>query len=469
MRNVGDVYKELQRIMPSVDVVVPPIPAATTVLWKKPSSLDAGEGDVELYLTRRAPTMRFLPGFWTFPGGKQDLKDDGPKATALRELAEETGVTTTREKLQFAGRWITPEISPMRFDSRFYLVELPEGQVPDFSKSGGEAVDARWMSPQAALLEFERGQLLVTAPMLRLFEALAPGLSGAAHRAEQASLSRRVVRLWPIAGGIAVSHLRSPTLPPANRTNCFVVGSKELIIIDPATPHASEREAICGELDLRVASGQTIVAIWLTHHHADHMAAAEFLADRYEVPICAHAGTAQLLKGICRVDRHLKDSERWVLAGPQRRELECILTPGHAPGHLCFLERETGWMMVGDMLSSVGTILIDPSEGDMADYLDSLRRIRARKARILAPAHGFAIGDPESAIDQYLAHRQMREDKVLAALSAEAESVEGLVSQVYNDTPAILHGLAGRSLLSHLLKLETEGRAGKDDQGWRAV
>jgi glyoxylase-like metal-dependent hydrolase (beta-lactamase superfamily II)/8-oxo-dGTP pyrophosphatase MutT (NUDIX family) len=460
MRNIDDVYKELQRLIPTAKSPPAPVPAAVSVLWRKTPKL-------EVYLVQRAPTMRFLPGFWTFPGGKEDAVDVGPETTAARELREETGVVIEVALMQAAGRWITPEVSPLRFDTRFFLTELPSDQAPDYLLSDGELVAGRWLGPGDALREFEDGGLLLPAPVLRVLEALVPGIEGAPERAHSASLrAEKAQRLWPVAGGLAISPLKTPTLPPATRTNCFVVGAGELVVIDPATPDSGERDAICRALDERISQGQRIEEIWLTHHHGDHVGAAEYLADRYQVPICAHALTAELLTGVCRVDRQLVDGERRVLAGSPERELECIFTPGHAPGHLCFLERRTGAMVVGDMLASVGTILIDPSEGDMAAYLDSLRLIRERNARFLLPAHGFALSDPEAAIDHYLEHRMMRENKVLDALSAEPESLEILVERVYDDTPVQLHGLAQRSLLAHLIKLERESRARKVASGW---
>ena len=461
MQNLEDVYKELQRLHKDDRPPVTPLPAAVSVLWRNRS-------DVEVYLVQRAPTMRFLPGFWTFPGGKTDADDVGPETTAARELKEETGVEVNVADLLPAGRWITPEVSSLRFDTSFYLAELPPGQKADFEKSEGELVDGRWVRPANALQQFEEGSLLLPAPILRVLESMKPGVDGAHERSNRASEeSKRALRLWPVAGGIAISPLKTPTLPPATRTNCLVVGSGDLVIVDPASPHEGEREAIALALDHRIAEGQRVTEIWLTHHHGDHVGAAEFLSARYEVPILAHERTAELLEGICRVDRTLKDGERRVLAGPLVRELECVFTPGHAPGHFCFHELRTGGMLVGDMLASIGTILIDPSEGSMSDYLASLRRIRARKPSFLLPAHGFAISDPERAVDHYLEHRLMRENRVVQALHSEPASLDSLVSVVYRDTPIVLHGLAKRSLWSHLLKLEEEGRAENLASEWR--
>jgi glyoxylase-like metal-dependent hydrolase (beta-lactamase superfamily II)/8-oxo-dGTP pyrophosphatase MutT (NUDIX family) len=461
MQNLEDVYKELQRLQGAIPPASAPVPAAVSVLWR-----DAA--DIEVYLVKRAPTMRFLPGFWTFPGGKADPGDVGAATTAARELQEETGVQVNPDELRAAGRWITPVVSPLRFDTEFFLAELPAEQEPDYLLSEGELVDGKWIGAAHALQQFEEGRLLLPAPALRVLEALAQGMAGAAERAHQASVAAKgAPPLWPVAGAIAISPLLTPTLPPATRTNCLVVGSGELVLVDPATPHPSEREGIARALDQRVAEGQKILEIWLTHHHGDHIGAAEFLSDRYQAPICAHAITAELLAGICRVDRVLADGETRVLAGPIQRELECIFTPGHAPGHLCFYEKHTRAMLVGDMLASVGTILIDPSEGNMGEYLDSLRRIRAKDASFLLPAHGFAISDPAAAIDHYLDHRMMRESRVVKALGSEPASLATLVKEVYDDTPLALHGLAQRSLWSHLLKLEHEGRAENVDSEWR--
>jgi glyoxylase-like metal-dependent hydrolase (beta-lactamase superfamily II) len=331
--------------------------------------------------------------------------------------------------------------------------------------SEGELVRGEWHQPSAILNHFAQGDILLTEPILAIVGAMAGGSD--IDRALQQSMAKK--RLWDVAGGIAVSPLRTETLPPATHTNCYVVGSEELVVVDPASPYPDEQEALSEALDERVAQGQKIVAVWLTHHHGDHVGAAEFVSERYQAPICAHPLSAAKLEGICRVDEQLQEGQRLRLRGPLERELECVFTPGHAPGHLCFLERETGAMMVGDMLASVGTILIDPSEGDMREYLQSLRRIRERRPRQLLPAHGIAMAHPDQSIDHYLDHRLMRESKVLEALTNEAQSLAELVIQVYSDTPPVLHALAQRSLLAHLLKLEVEGRAGKDATGWRGL
>ncbi len=457
MQSTEDVYRELQKQLPTKPVVAEVVAASVTLLWRRNS-----RDELELFLVRRAKTLRFLPGFWAFPGGKQDPEDKTAADAGARELKEETGISVAPEALTPVGRWITPEESPLRYNTAYFLVQLPEGQEPDVACSQGELIDSLWASPSEALERFEEGSLLMTSPVLRMLDALLPGLEGALERAEQAARDEDAApRLWPLAGGIAVSPLRTPTLPPATRTNCYVVGTDELIVIDPATPHDDERMVLCDAIDSRLAEGATFTEIWLTHHHGDHVGAAAFLSERYGVPIAAHRKTAELLEGTCHVAKHLIDGERRTLRGRLPRVLECVFTPGHAPGHLCFFEHHTKTLIAGDMVASTGTILIDPSEGDMTAYLASLERMRSFDASLLLPAHGFAVSDPDALLRHYIEHRLGREAKVLAALTSTPQTASQLVGKAYADTPTFLHGLAKRSLISHLVKLEVDGLAGK--------
>lgn len=460
MSRLEEVYTQLQALFPPTSTTIQPLHAAVTVLWRKQPRL-------EVFLARRALTLRFLPGFWTFPGGKVERSDTNPASAGRRELEEETGVRVHTADMEFAGRWVTPPISPLRFDTSYYLVEIPNGQTADVSCSEGELIGGCWWQPAEALASFEAGTLLIPAPVIRALRALESGTEGAQERfIAAAEAETNSERLWPLVGGIAISPLRTPTLPPATHTNCVVVGNQELILIDPASPVEEERLALLDALRAAEAQGKKVVEIWLTHHHADHTGAAEFFSDHFSVPICAHALTAERLGTRCRVDRHLAHGHKRILAGSPERQLECIHTPGHAPGHLCFLEHHTQSVIAGDMVAATGSILIDPSEGDMQQYLDSLESLRALKPRILIPAHGFVLTEPEVTLREYREHRLMREDRVIAALGPKAQSLGKLVEQVYFDTPSVLHPLAERSLLAHLIKLQNDGRASEVQSGW---
>jgi glyoxylase-like metal-dependent hydrolase (beta-lactamase superfamily II) len=201
--------------------------------------------------------------------------------------------------------------------------------------------------------------------------------------------------------------------------------------------------------------------ILLTHHHQDHIGGVAHLRDRLRVPVAAHARTAALVAGAFRVDRHIADGELLLLDRdtPGERRLRAVFTPGHAPGHLCFLDEVTQTMIAGDMVAGVGFIVIDPPEGDMRLYLDSLARMKALAPRALYPAHGLPIADPIARLDEYVAHRLAREAKVAGALGNSAALVADLLPVVYSDTPPLMYPIAARSLLAHLLKLQADGRA----------
>jgi glyoxylase-like metal-dependent hydrolase (beta-lactamase superfamily II) len=258
----------------------------------------------------------------------------------------------------------------------------------------------------------------------------------------------RPPELVPVAPGIRVLALRTPTLPPAAHTNVYLVGPEAgpVAVVDPGSPYPDQQailDAVLGAIP--------VARVLLTHHHGDHVGGAAALAARWSVPIAAHARTAARLADRVRVDELLAD-------GDEVHGAVCMHTPGHADGHLVF---EIGDACIaGDMVAGVGTILIDPDEGDMAQYLASLERMRARAASAtLLPAHGPAIRDGHAKLTEYLAHRRMREQRVIDALAGAPRPLAALVADVYADTPRVLWGLAERSLLAHLAKLEQEGLA----------
>lgn len=270
------------------------------------------------------------------------------------------------------------------------------------------------------------------------------------------------------APGILVHPLRTPTLPPATHTNCYLMGAAELVVVDPSSPHPEERDALDRTVDALATQGRHVVEIWLTHHHADHVSGARHLAGRLGVPIAAHARTAELLRGRVPVDRHIADGEVRVLAGEPPRPLRAVHTPGHAPGHLCFVDEHTGALVAGDMVAGVGTILVEPSEGNMRQYLDSLRRMKALAPTALLPAHGPSIDHAQTKLDEYIRHRLWREARVVDALGRLGPiALDPLVREVYADVPPAVHPLAVRSLLAHLIALAEDGRAIAERERWR--
>jgi glyoxylase-like metal-dependent hydrolase (beta-lactamase superfamily II) len=262
----------------------------------------------------------------------------------------------------------------------------------------------------------------------------------------------------------------TPTLLPATHTNSYALGGRDVVLVEPATPYEDEQRAWIDWARGLVSQGRTLAAIVATHHHPDHVGGLEVLARELDVPVWAHELTVDRLAPETRalVTRRLTDGEEFVLAGPRDESWRVLHTPGHAPGHVCLFEERTRTVVVGDMVASVGTILIAPGDGDMQVYLEQLDRLASLDASVALPAHGDPIDEPTVLFRRYIAHRLAREAKVLAAVKlagAAGADAGALVPEAYADTPAHLWPIATLSLEMHLEKLEREGavvRVGPD-------
>jgi glyoxylase-like metal-dependent hydrolase (beta-lactamase superfamily II) len=141
-------------------------------------------------------------------------------------------------------------------------------------------------------------------------------------------------------------------------------------------------------------------------------------------------------------------------------------TPGHARGHLCFYEEPTGTLISGDNIVGLGSVLIDPPEGNMRDYLESLERMRALpNLSVIFGGHGPAIGNPYAKLDEYISHRLERERNILEAVRDGATTAKDIVARVYTDVSPNAHAMAERAVLSHLEKLEEDGSVSRDLEG----
>lgn len=263
---------------------------------------------------------------------------------------------------------------------------------------------------------------------------------------------------------------RTPTLPPATHTNSYALGGRDVLLVEPATPYEDERRAWLEWARDLVSTGRNLVGLFLTHHHGDHSGGTEFFARELGLPVWAHEATARRLHGI-QVSRELADGERIVLEGPGAQAWTVLHTPGHAPGHLCLHEEALGIVVVGDMVASEGTILVEPNDGDMRVYIEQLERLRSLAARTALPAHGAPIESPGQLFDHYVRHRLLREGKVLAALRASGPggaTTADLVPVAYADTPRAAWGLAAMSLAAHLVKLAQDGLASREGERYFA-
>ncbi len=240
----------------------------------------------------------------------------------------------------------------------------------------------------------------------------------------------------------------NPSLLTGPGTNTFVVADEtagEVVVIDPG-PDIPEHLRRVAEA---VAARGLPRAILVTHGHPDHADGAAALRELLDAPVYAWSR-----EGVPATESALADDA--VISVGSRR-VRAVYTPGHRFDHLCFLLEDANALFAGDLIAGQGTVVIAPPEGDLLDYMASLRRLLALNLRLILPAHGPFLGDPEAILNYYIFHREERERQVLLAVMTGTQTVAGLVSVIYRDVNTELHPIAAHSVLAHLYKLEREG------------
>ncbi len=281
-----------------------------------------------------------------------------------------------------------------------------------------------------------------------------------------------MMRPREITRTVALFPAETPTLPPATHTNSYALGSRDVLLVEPATPYEGERRAFVEWAEGLRAQGRVLKGILATHHHPDHIGGAKFLSEALALPLWASEETAKRLDATVSVRVH--DGEEIVLDGPTPVSLRVLITPGHAPGHVCLLDEASGTVVVGDMVASVGTILIARGDGDMRVYLEQLARLRDLGARRALPAHGEPIDEPSKLFAHYIDHRLKRERKVLTALSnlgkvSGTATLAALLPEVYDDVSLALFPIAMLSLETHVDKLVADGRVVQKNDAYALV
>ncbi|MEZ5181437.1 MAG: MBL fold metallo-hydrolase [Acidimicrobiales bacterium] len=248
----------------------------------------------------------------------------------------------------------------------------------------------------------------------------------------------------------------NPGMMSGPGTNTYLVGIDEVAVIDPGPEDEGHTDAIVG-----AAGADAIRWILCTHTHPDHSPGVPALQERTGAEVLAFDDRDGL---VC--DRHLADGDT---VEATEFTLRAVHTPGHASNHLCYLLERERMLFTGDHVMDGSTVVISPPDGDMAAYLESIRRLQAWRPalRSIAPAHGHLIDDPAAKLDEYLTHRLAREAQVLAELEAsmpQGAGTELLVEKIYTDVHELLHPVARRSVWAHLRKLGDDGLAATIDR-----
>ena len=421
------------------------------------------------------------------------------------------GLRLAADSVYLLAHWTGDRDLPRRFEVPFLVARMPEGQEPVADET--EQFEPVWVRPADALARHEAGQFFMIYPTIRTLQRLAKfdatqavldavaheqplwvscpraGLLGGTEARYMEDempfgelalvcpdgqivhpLDWQTERAVPLLRNVQRLTAPNPGVMTGPGTNSYLVGDPAtgFIAIDPGPADAEHLDKLWR------AAGGDIRMIVCTHSHPDHSPGAAPLqalcvqAGRAAPPILGlpSAPTARAASAFTP-DRALQNNELLALSGQApdgkiTHTLQVIHTPGHAANHLCLLLQEDGLLFSGDHILNGSTTVIDPPDGNMADYLDSLDRLDAlcaeHNVEFILPAHGHVLGGPingaRSAIAKLKAHRLAREAKVLAAMQALPDgSMEDWVRLVYADVPERMWPVAQRSLLAHVERI----------------
>lgn len=264
-----------------------------------------------------------------------------------------------------------------------------------------------------------------------------------------------------VAPGLVRVLANNPSAFTFKGTGVYIIGETDVAMIDPGPDMPDHIDAL-----KRALTGKRLTHILVTHTHSDHSPAAAPLKEWSGAKTYGFGphGSGKAEDGIKLEaggdmdfvpDVFVKDGD--VITG-NGFTFDCVFTPGHTSNHMCFAWREPGYLFTGDHVMGWSTTVVTPPDGDMAQYMASVRKLQARGDHVLWPTHGAPVREPGPFLAAYLEHRLAREAQILACIKDGLATIPDMVARMYADVDKRLHPAASRSVLAHLIQLRDEGR-----------
>lgn len=429
----------------------------------------------QIFFIKRQNYLAVFPGYYATPGGKVDLTDSTEALAGdiwpvhikpqilhalIREVKEELNYDLLEEiakgevlRIDDIGIAITPEFNPYRFKN--YYIKITLKHPKEFDIDLNEVEFGEWNTPANLIERYRQGFVLAVPPAVTLLKTFAenPKHSTPIEMTLPHDPETEVPMIESIYGVrqyLPLSH----TFPPANRTNSFIIGDEDQVkyLIDPSPRDVEELAKF-----IKSVSKVGFDRIFLTHHHPDHYEFSRDIALRFKVPMEMSQFTytiigAEYFKGI---EINLR-KEGDVITKSLGHDVRVYEVPGHDEGQLALAPDNMSWFLAGDLIQTIGTVVIGGPEGDMQKYFHSLNRVIELNPKNIIPSHGIIIGGTNKIV-QTLKHRQEREDQIKELLGM-GRSLNEILEVIYVGLKPELLPYALKTIEAHITKINNEAK-----------